>query len=375
MNSRRTSFLIAAGLSVGLHAAMFSAFPRYEVGGFAGTWPTDGRKPPEEMTVVLEPQDPEADDAEPDEEKERLREFVMGAEKATGYASHEIRDKTDATAREADQDQASLSLDPPGAGVAGKDASGTEATGEGSTIGQPGGAPAPPVAIVIVKPAAEPAAPAEIEPGPAPRAAAAAPPELLPLPADVERADVPVPSESRIEDGVAPPLEAPRDPESNAPPAPLKAAAIAVVEPSEPVAQPAPTPEDGGSRVGGSAEAAADPARMSDSEADAFSRLGTAIVRDGRLEIRFGRKVKTRRPKLLLAAQVELLTLRRAEVVLKIEIDATGKVTSVEVVKSSGSNDIDQPTRVAVYDWWFEPKKDASGKAVPDEVQFTIGWR
>jgi outer membrane biosynthesis protein TonB len=50
-------------------------------------------------------------------------------------------------------------------------------------------------------------------------------------------------------------------------------------------------------------------------------------------------------------------------------------VTTVSVGKSSGSNDIDQPTRVAIYDWWFEPKLDRTGKAVPDRVQFTINWR
>src|SRR3954467_8450652 len=57
-----------------------------------------------------------------------------------------------------------------------------------------------------------------------------------------------------------------------------------------------------------------DPAPMSDSESDAFSRLGTATFKDGALHIQFGRKVKTRRPKVLLAGLVDLMTLRRASV-------------------------------------------------------------
>jgi hypothetical protein len=36
---------------------------------------------------------------------------------------------------------------------------------------------------------------------------------------------------------------------------------------------------------------------------------------------------------------------------------------------------VDQPCRVAMYDWWFEPKKDAAGKAVPDVFRFTISFR
>ena len=45
------------------------------------------------------------------------------------------------------------------------------------------------------------------------------------------------------------------------------------------------------------------------------------------------------------------------------------------MVPMSNTVDLDQPTRVAMYDWWFEPKKDASGKPVADRFQFTINWR
>jgi hypothetical protein len=29
---------------------------------------------------------------------------------------------------------------------------------------------------------------------------------------------------------------------------------------------------------------------------------------------------------------------------------------------------------VAMYEWWFEPRTDASGRAVSDKFQFTIGF-
>ena len=72
---------------------------------------------------------------------------------------------------------------------------------------------------------------------------------------------------------------------------------------------------------------------------------------------------------------VDLAERNTAQVVLKVSVDATGKVTDVQVAKSSGSNEIDQPCRVAMYDWWFEPKKNAEGRAVPDKFQFTISFR
>jgi TonB family protein len=147
--------------------------------------------------------------------------------------------------------------------------------------------------------------------------------------------------------------------------------ALAPAQPVEfapPPAGPAPGSVPGESRP------AADPAPPSDSEVDPFSTLGTAEFSTGRLDVRFGRKVKTRRPKIGLAGKIDLFQGRGARVVLKISVDATGKVTDVGIIKSSGSNEIDQPCRVAVYDWWFEPKRDAAGNAVADDFQFTIVW-
>ena len=57
------------------------------------------------------------------------------------------------------------------------------------------------------------------------------------------------------------------------------------------------------------------------------------------------------------------------------KIDKAGKVTDVKVVKSSGSNDIDLPTVVAMYKWWIEPAKDKDGKPVDDALQITFLFR
>ena len=46
--------------------------------------------------------------------------------------------------------------------------------------------------------------------------------------------------------------------------------------------------------------------------------------------------------------------------------------THVDFVKRSGSEDIDQAITVAVYQWWLEPTKDKSGKAIADVVPFVI---
>ena len=190
----------------------------------------------------------------------------------------------------------------------------------------------------------EPSAPAAL-PGFAARAPPAAPPPIPHVTAGPLVGQV----RDRVAEWVPPPI-----------PMPLVAAAPAPT----PAVAAAPSPGRG-----------ADPAPQSDSEVDAFSILGSARFRDGRVSVRAGRQVKTRRPKIGLAGMVDLAQQTAAQVVLKVAVDATGKVTDVDVVKSSGSNEIDQPCRVAVYEWWFEPKKDAAGRAVPDVFRFTISFR
>ncbi len=146
-------------------------------------------------------------------------------------------------------------------------------------------------------------------------------------------------------------------------------AAIIVPRPRPP--QPGAMPEPAHAQ---SPKPAADPAMMSDSESDAFSTLGGIDFRDGRIESRLGRAFKSVRPRLSLPAQIEMMSLAEKRIVLKIAIDATGKVQSVDVLRSTGSNLIDQPVKLAMYEWWFEPPKGADGQGMAETIVLPIRW-
>ncbi len=119
---------------------------------------------------------------------------------------------------------------------------------------------------------------------------------------------------------------------------------------------------------------AADPAIMSPSESDAFSTLGGIEFRDGRIESRLGRAFKSVRPRLSLPAQIELMSLSEKRIVLKLAIDATGKVTDVDVLRSTGSDLVDQPVKLVMYQWWFEPAKGPNGRAMAETIVFPMSW-
>lgn len=159
---------------------------------------------------------------------------------------------------------------------------------------------------------------------------------------------------------------------------PLPSSAIALGEKSDttlPAQQPANPQSAMTDMLPGGSPRAGDPAPMSDSDSDPFARIGSAEFRPGRVDVQLGRKHKITRPKLLLAGRDALLALRFPTLVLKISIDSAGNVSAVEVIRSSGSNEIDQPCQIAAYDWWFEPSRDIEGNAVPDVILFTIQWR
>ncbi len=119
----------------------------------------------------------------------------------------------------------------------------------------------------------------------------------------------------------------------------------------------------------------ADPLPESDSESDAFSDVGSVLVQSGRVDARFGRKVKTTRPRISLAGSLDLMSLDNPTVVMKVKTDTTGKVISVSILRSSGSVDLDHPTELAMYDWWIEPPKDQSGHPLPDVMVWKIAFR
>jgi hypothetical protein len=134
----------------------------------------------------------------------------------------------------------------------------------------------------------------------------------------------------------------------------------------------------GDGRAPGRDRSSAEPSQQSESESDAFSKTHiSAVFRDGKLDYREGRKVITRRrPDVRgLGAQAAFLTIPNPEVVLKLFIDETGNVTRAEIVKSSGSSDIDLPCQLAAEYWWIEPTHDKQGRPIGDVIWFTIGFR
>jgi TonB family protein len=139
------------------------------------------------------------------------------------------------------------------------------------------------------------------------------------------------------------------------------------------LAQPNVDGQGDGGRPGPAAPAA-DAAQESESEVDPFSKIEAFVRRDGKVAPQFGREVKTVRPKMLPVSVMDAIMGART-VTLKVRIGPDGKVTGVKVHKSSGSNEVDQPCVVAMYDWWFEPLKDKTGKPVPDTILFTLNFR
>src|SRR5215212_5752683 len=93
---------VATATSLALHAAVLSSFRNIRL---SGTVPAEARA--EEMTVIFDA--PAAATTRP-----FGPEFTIGEAGAKGYASHGTTGDRTATARQADVDQASLSLDPVG---------------------------------------------------------------------------------------------------------------------------------------------------------------------------------------------------------------------------------------------------------------------
>jgi TonB family protein len=89
----------------------------------------------------------------------------------------------------------------------------------------------------------------------------------------------------------------------------------------------------------------------------------------------FGRRVKTVRPKLSLGAHHDLLGLASPRVGMRVRVADTGSVRLVEIVQSSGSSLVDQACQLAMYDWWFEPPKDAQGRPLEADLRWTITFR
>lgn len=342
MGRGRTIFPIALACSLALHALATAAYMGY----WSYSHNAIARSRPLEIGVKFV--DPDLDE--------------MGDANGTGIGSNSSPGDRPLQAREADEDQALLSRDPVGVGrIGGSPEQYTGPVGEG---GRPRAMamPAPPVAVATPPVAPSPATPQLQSPPPPdaqpPSPAAAMPAEDHPtLPAPkVEVADA-------IPDLKPPLVQTPVATEAPRPPAKQPVAAAVQQQARNDRRPGIPTP-------------AADPLPQSDADSDPFSRISNAAVfHDGRLDVRKGRKVKTVRPQLGIGGIMDAIALNNPTVVLEIHIDPTGRVSDVEFVRNSGSAAIDDPTRNAVYQWWFEPARNKSGKPIADVILFTIEFR
>ena len=110
-----------------------------------------------------------------------------------------------------------------------------------------------------------------------------------------------------------------------------------------------------------------DPAEAGPSDLDLFAKAEGVDFKPGGLEARTGRPVKLVRPRIDLGYMLDATALRgrKTTILLKIETDASGTPTHVDIVQSSGSTSIDDAIRLAMYSSHF-------GGKMPDAFPFGI---
>jgi protein TonB len=110
-----------------------------------------------------------------------------------------------------------------------------------------------------------------------------------------------------------------------------------------------------------------DPADAGPSDLDPFAKAEGVDFTPGGIEARTGRPVKLVKPRIDLAFMVDATVMRgrKTTILLKIETDETGTPKRVDVVKSSGSRQIDDAIRLAMFSSHF-------GGKMPDTFPFGI---
>lgn len=99
------------------------------------------------------------------------------------------------------------------------------------------------------------------------------------------------------------------------------------------------------------------PGEVSDKQADPTALEATIDIRPGRPAAAQGLEITTRRPQFTRLTRV---TVYPKNPLLKVTIDRRGRVAKVEILESSGADDVDLPVINAVYQW------TAKGKALDD---------
>ena len=129
------------------------------------------------------------------------------------------------------------------------------------------------------------------------------------------------------------------------------------------------------SSVSSIAAAGGEVGNKSPSESDPFTTAESFTFRDGKVTARNGRKVKTTKPRLTEAGMQALYSLTDPSAQIGIKVNEQGKVDSVTVLRSSGSNEVDLPIYRAAFDWEVEPLLDEHGKPMPDAFVINFNFR
>jgi hypothetical protein len=171
------------------------------------------------------------------------------------------------------------------------------------------------------------------------------------------------------------------DPDSSSDPnaTAAKAQNSPTAQPTNPAPDPAPdataaTDMDGDGATAARAAAPGDPALRGRSDSDPFSTTADATFRDGREDVRLGFRYRITKPHILLKGWVDSHFVDSRTLTLLLVCDTKGNVISATVLKSSGSQDIDEPSRLEAYNWWFEPPKDAKGNPQQRSFPFTLRY-
>lgn len=131
---------------------------------------------------------------------------------------------------------------------------------------------------------------------------------------------------------------------------------------------------DSGAASAPRAAAPGDPAPQGRTDSDPFSTTASVSFRAGREDVKLGFHYRITKPHILLKGWVDSQFMGSHTVTLQIKCDKTGNVINAVILKSSGSADIDEPSRLEAYNWWFEPPKDARGQPQQRNFPFTLRY-
>jgi TonB family protein len=105
-------------------------------------------------------------------------------------------------------------------------------------------------------------------------------------------------------------------------------------------------------------------ATVSDTESVPFAKADSVTFVAGKLEGRQGVRVRTTQPRYGDASIHDSEIIGDQPTVFGTTVDRDGNVIDVQILQSSGSTNIDQDRKNAVWNWILEPKRDTNGHLI-----------